>query len=66
MNNSNKKMKVSNYFTEFRFGESTDYRMELLMEVISKYNLNGNFFSMNVDSFGKTTAFFYKQLMALP
>jgi hypothetical protein len=61
-----KKMKSSNNFNEFRFGETTNDRLELLMEVLLKYNLNGKKFWMNVNSFLKQSVFLYKRLTDLP
>jgi hypothetical protein len=41
MENLNKKIKLSNYFTEFTYEESNEERIKLLMEVILQNNLKG-------------------------
>jgi hypothetical protein len=64
MENSSKKMKtdVKTYLDEFRFGETKDDRLPLLMQVIIKFNLQGQKFSLNVDSIKKSSIYFLQSI----
>jgi hypothetical protein len=57
MEKLNKKMKLNNYFEEFSFGDINVYRLELLMEIVVKKNLNGKQCAISMDSFHKQTIF---------
>jgi hypothetical protein len=54
MENINKKIKLSNYFNEFKFEEANENRIKLLMEVIRVNNLKEKKIALSVDSFEKT------------
>jgi hypothetical protein len=58
MENSKKKIKMSNYFNELRFVEVDDRRLELLMEIVSKNNLEGKKCALSMDSFKQHTIVF--------
>jgi hypothetical protein len=49
---------MSNYFNELRFVEVDDRRLELLMEIVSKNNLEGKKCALSMDSFKEHKFFF--------
>jgi hypothetical protein len=58
MENTAKKIKMSNYYNELRFGEVDDRRLEFLMEIVSKENLKGKKCALCIDSVKQDTIFF--------
>jgi chemotaxis signal transduction protein len=50
---------IKDFFKEFNFEESNENRIKLLMEVILVHNLKGKKIALSVDSFEKTSIFFY-------
>jgi hypothetical protein len=58
MENSIKRLKINNYFSEFTFGETKEENIKLLCEVIFKNNMKGKKISLSLDSFRKQSVFF--------
>jgi hypothetical protein len=58
MENTAKKIKMSNYYNELRFGELDDRRLKLLMGIVSKENLKGKKCALCIDSVKQDTTFF--------